>query len=293
MGNQLRRDPLSGRFVIIAPERARRPGAERPALEPPTEEELDSCPFCSGREARTPPETFALADQARDPDTPGWQVRVVPNLFPAFERQEVVVHVPRHARSLAELSDEELDRVALAWRGRAEAARSEGFAYLHAFVNEGREAGASLPHSHSQLVWLREPPPAVAVEAGGDCRLCDLLREGATYEVVARDGLVLLAAPAGRLPYELLLAPAEHPGEGAFHSELLPGAMRLLGEAIRRLREVEGPLPLNAWVHDGAHWHIEIVPRLSVLASIELGAGIYVNTMPPERAAATLREVAG
>lgn len=203
------------------------------------------------------------------------------------------MHVPRHARSVAELSDEELGRVALAWRGRAEAARSEGFTYVHAFVNEGREAGASLPHSHSQLVWLREPPPAVAVETGGECGLCELLRDGETYEVAGRDGLVLLAAPAGRLPYELLLAPVEHAGEGAFESELLPGALGLLGEALRRLHAVEGALPVNAWLHDGAHWHIEIVPRLSVLASIELGAGIYVNTLPPERAAAALREVAG
>jgi UDPglucose--hexose-1-phosphate uridylyltransferase len=202
------------------------------------------------------------------------------------------VHVPRHARSLAELDEEELGRVALAWRERAEAARSEGFAYVHAFVNEGREAGASLPHSHSQLVWLREPPPALAVEADRQCGLCSLLRARKTYEVDARDGLVLLAAPAGRLPYELLLAPVEHGGEGAFESELLPLALRLLGEAIHRLHTVEGALPLNAWVHDGAHWHIELVPRLSVLASIELGAGIYVNTVPPEQAAATLREVA-
>jgi UDPglucose--hexose-1-phosphate uridylyltransferase len=280
-------------LVVIAPERAARPGAKRPVFEPPSDEELAACPFCSGREERTPPETFALAEQLRDPDTPGWQVRVVPNLFPAFERQEVVVHVPRHARSLAELDDEELGRVALAWRERAKAAHSEGFAYVHAFVNEGREAGASLPHSHSQLVWLREPPPAVAVEEGGECRVCALLRDSETYEIASRDGLVLLAAPAGRLPYELLLAPAEHVNGGAFDSELLPDALRLLGEAIRRLRALEGALPLNAWVHDGAHWHFEILPRLSVLASIELGAGIYVNTVPPERAAAILREVAG
>jgi UDPglucose--hexose-1-phosphate uridylyltransferase len=229
----------------------------------------------------------------RDADTPGWQVRVVPNLFPAFERQEVVVHVPRHARSLTELDEDELGRIAQAWRHRAETARSEGFAYVHAFVNEGREAGASLPHSHSQLLWLREPPPAVAAETSGVCGLCTVLGDRDSYEITAREGLVLLAAPAGRLPYELLLASTAHTGEGAFESELLPSALGLLGDAIRRLHAVEGAVPLNAWVHDGDHWHIEIVPRLSVLASIELGAGIYVNTVPPETAAAALREVAG
>ena len=89
-------------------------------------------------------------------DSPGWQVRVVPNLYPAFEHQEVVVHTPRHVRSIAELTDDELAPIAAAWHQRREAARAAGFAHPYLLVNEGREAGASLPHSHSQLVWLRE-----------------------------------------------------------------------------------------------------------------------------------------
>ncbi len=160
---ELRRDPLSGRLVVVAPDRARRPGAF-PQLEPPPDpDELDDCPFCAGREDRTPPETLRL------PADGGWQVRVVPNLYPAFERQEVVVHTPRAPA---------LDRRALqssssrsspsAWQARAEAARAEGFGYVHALVNEGRAAGASLPHTHSQLVWLREPPPAVVGEGTMD-----------------------------------------------------------------------------------------------------------------------------
>jgi UDPglucose--hexose-1-phosphate uridylyltransferase len=220
-------------------------------------------------------------------------VRVVPNLYPALERQEVVVHVPRHARTVAELSSAELALVAAAWRERAAAARADGFAYIQALVNEGRDAGASLPHSHSQLAWLREEPPVIAAEDGGSgCSLCAFLPaeldDGA--RVVAEErGLVLLAAYAGRLPYELLLVPVAHPEEGAFGSELLPTALGLLGEAVQRLHTVEGPVPLNAWVHDGRHWHVEIVPRLSVLAGLELGAGIWVNSMPPEEAAAELR----
>ena len=94
-----------------------------------------------------------------------WTVRVVPNLYPAFERQEVVVHSPRHVRSFAELNDEEIAAVAEAWHARREAARDEGFEYVHALINEGAAAGSSLPHSHSQLVWLREPPPEVARES--------------------------------------------------------------------------------------------------------------------------------
>jgi UDPglucose--hexose-1-phosphate uridylyltransferase len=257
--------------VVVAAARARRPGAKRGAIEPPSEQELADCPFCAGREDRTPPETY----RAGDP----WIVRVVPNLYPAFERQEVVVSSPRHVRSFAELTRAETDAVADAWAARAGAARAEGFPYVHALLNEGRDAGASLPHAHTQLVWLREPPPAVAAEHG-------LSLEG---DVVAeRDGLVFVCPRVSRLQYELLIAPAE-PEANAFASPLLPEALDLLAEAVRRLHAVEGPVPLNAWLHDTAHWHVEVLPRLSVLAGIELGAGIYVNALPPDEAAERLR----
>ena len=173
---------------------------------------------------------------------------------------------------------------------RRQAAKAEGFPYVHTAINEGRAAGASLPHSHSQLFWLREPPPAVADELPrleqGRCGVCEVVREEAV-EVAFRGGLVLLAAPAGRGPYELLIAPREHRAEPS--EEELVDSILLLREAIRRLRGLEGPVPLNAWLHAGAHWHVELLPRLTVFAGLELGAAIYVNTLPPEEAAARLR----
>jgi UDPglucose--hexose-1-phosphate uridylyltransferase len=252
---------------VIAPGRSRRPGGGRAALDPPTEQELADCPFCAGHEDRTPPETLRLGDP--------WQVRVVPNLYPALDRHEVVIHAPRHVRSLAELGEDELALVAEAWRRRREA---EPGGYLQVFLNEGREAGGSLPHSHSQLAWLPEQPPATrhAVE-----------RE--RWSVVEeRDGLVLACPYASRLPYECVVAPVSPRGE-AFGDELLAPAVRLLGAAIRRLHVVAGAVPLNAWLHDGPDWHLELLPRLTVLAGLELGAGIYVNTVAPEEAAAQLR----
>ena len=172
----LRVDPLSGRRVVIAPGRSGRPGAGAPVLEPTTPEVLEACPFCEGREDRTPPEVLALPSEARRPDTPGWQVRVVPNMYPAFDHQEVVIHSPEHRRSIAELDDGHLELVAEAWRLRSEAARESGYPYVFAGVNEGRAAGASLQHTHSQLIWLRDEPPAAAAEhAEGDCRLCEYL----------------------------------------------------------------------------------------------------------------------
>jgi UDPglucose--hexose-1-phosphate uridylyltransferase len=223
-------------------------------------------------------------------------VRVVSNLYPALDRQEVVVHSPRHATSVAELDVDDLHAVAEAWRLRAAAAREEGFPYVHALVNEGREAGASRSHSHSQLAWLRERPPAVVAEdelAADGCRVCELvadeLRDGRRM-VAEGGGLAALAAYAGRLPYELLVVPVGHPAGSAFRDDLLPGALELLGDAVRRLHAVEGAVPLNAWLHDGEHWHVELVPRLTVLAGLELGAGIYVNTLAPEEAAERLRD---
>ena len=277
---------------MIAPGRARRPGARTPdAFDP---DEGEDCPFCEGHEERTPPEALALGRPDGAPaDSPGWSVRVVPNLYPALERQEVVVHAPRHARSLAELTDEELGLVAKAWLLRAGAARKEGFPYVHALVNEGREAGASRGHSHSQLVWLREAPPEVVVEDDGKCRVCAHLAD----ELVAgarilgdRGGVVATVRWAGRLPYELLLAPSDHAGGSAFESPRLADALGLLAKSIRHLHAAEGGrVPLNVWLHDGAHWHLEVVPRLNVLAGLELGAGIYVNTLDPDEAAERLR----
>ncbi len=204
------------------------------------------------------------------------------------------MHTPRHVASMADLRHDELAAVAEAWRARAGAARAEGFPYVHALVNEGRDAGASRLHSHSQLVWLRDTPPAVAAEEPaltGGCALCALLarelRDGSRV-VVSDENLALFASYAGRLPYELLLAPVGHPEGSAFDSGLLAGALGLLAQAIGRLHAVEGRTPLNAWLHDGAHWHIEVVPRLAVLAGLELGAGIHVNTLPPEDAARAL-----
>lgn len=233
-----------------------------------------------------------MAPPGRKPDTPGWQVRVVPNLFPAFDRQEVVVHSPRHVRSLAELTAGEMAPIGVAWDERIEAARAVGFPYVQVLLNERRGAGASLPHSHSQLVWLRKTPPEPAAELGNlreeNCALCKLFATQEQLTITAADGVQLVTHPAGRAPYELLIAPTAHRPEG--DAELYAAALRLLREGIRRLRAIEGPVPINAWAHAGGHWHLEVLPRLTVLAGLELGAGLYVNPLPPEEAAAALKD---
>jgi UDPglucose--hexose-1-phosphate uridylyltransferase len=190
-------------------------------------------------------------------------VRVVPNLYPAFERQEVVVHSPEHLRSFADLDDGQVEAVAEAWEERAAP---------FALVNEGRLAGASLAHTHSQLVWLELPDEDTS-------RLPELLQP---HLLQRRGGVVSAVHPAGAAPYESLIAPEA--GDG-----LIADGLILLRDLVRRLRDIEGARPWNAWLHPGPPWHVHFVPRLTALAGIELGAGTYVNVMPPERAAERLR----
>jgi len=295
-------DALSGREVIFAAGRAKRPGSSGALISPAELGEADTCPFCEGRESETPPELFALGGSPeRAPDSPGWQVRVVPNLYPAFERQQVVIHSPAHARSLGELSDGQLALIVEAWAKIAEEAWSEGFDHLFVFVNEGDAAGASLPHSHSQTVWLEREPPQIVAEVSRlrreGCELCALLADLPPDLLLAKRkldaGAVHLAvSPTGRAPYELLIAPSEHLGDAFGETEQLAAALALAADGIRRLYAVEGPTPLNLWLHNfqsDGHWHLELVPRLTHFSGSELGAGIYVNTLEPEEAAARLR----
>jgi UDPglucose--hexose-1-phosphate uridylyltransferase len=213
----------------------------------------------------TPPQTLVL------PEDGDWSVRVVPNLYPAFERQEVVVHSRRHVRSIAELKDAELDLVAEAWRRRAHAEPGHVFP----LVNEGREAGASLPHSHSQLVWL-PGRPRTRERPRGDA-------------VLEEDGVAAVCPWASRVPYETVVAPVDADADALTSPQLGP-ALRLLARIVRRLHELEGAAPLNAWLEAGRDdWRLVLFPRLTVLAGLELGAEIFVNTVPPEEAATRLR----
>ena len=192
-------------------------------------------------------------------------MRVVPNLYPAFERQEVVVHTPRHARSLAELDDE---------RARASSPRRGGggakpcrTGYLHALVNEGREAGLE-PAAHAL---------AARLAAGAAARDAASRRPG-TLDRSSRSATASCSPAPTRAACRTssCIAPAE-PRADAFADELLPAALQLLGDAIRRVHRAAGAAPLNAWLHDSADWHFELLPRLSILAGVELGAGWWIN----------------
>jgi UDPglucose--hexose-1-phosphate uridylyltransferase len=343
-GPELRIDPLTGLRSIIAGSRAGRPGGELGA--PPVPEiDADTDPFAEGHEDRTPPEVYAVRPDGGGPNTPGWTVRVVPNLYPAlspFEdgdgdghgapkappenpaesagvnasrdlfwrapavgAHEVIINSPKPVVSLAQLEPDEVAAAMDTWRERMRA-HADG-AYVHMIVNERREAGASLPHTHAQLYALdfvpatiareRERATAYATRTMGGNLLGDLVQEEVRQReriVAIDDDTVLMAAYAGRVPFQLMLAPRRP--RLRFEDDGPTGA-RMVHDALNRLaRRLGAHPPLNMWVRtapQGAEhfsWRIDILPRLTHLAGLELGAGVHLNILTPERAAAELRD---
>jgi UDPglucose--hexose-1-phosphate uridylyltransferase len=323
---EVRIDPLSGHKTIIAGERSRRPGGA-PHCNPPDPIELERDPFAEGHEDRTPPELYALRAPEGAPNTPGWKVRVVPNLYPALEpddskpppaplgelfacsaatgAHEVIINGPQSVLSLAELPSEQVLCAVDTWRERMRA--HDEHAYVQLIVNERPEAGASLPHTHAQLYALDFVPAEVARERErfgayanrtmGQNLLGDLVAEEVRLNerIVAIDDEAVLIAPyASRLPFQLMLAPRR--ARERFQDDGPTGAA-LLHDGLRRLaRHLGSSPPLNLWVRTapaGAEhfcWRIDVMPRLTHLAGLELSTGVNLNIVAPEHAAALLRE---
>ena len=324
---EVRIDPLTGLRAIVATDRAQRPGGE-PTVAPPAPVDPASDPFAEGNEDQTPPELHAVRPGGGAANGPGWTVRVVPNRYPALEPEaadpegdpqpalftalaargahEVIVNSPAPVVSLAELDVEQVQLAVEVWRERMRA--QQDAAYVHLFVNERVEAGATQPHTHAQLFALGFVPAIVARERerfgayatrtmGGNL-LEDLVQEEVRRRdrVVAIDEEAVLTCPyASRHEYALMLTPRrrrERFEDGG------PTGAALLHDALSRLRRRFGTSPpLNLWIRTAPRdaerfcWRIDIVPRLTQEAGLELGTGMHLNTVAPERAAAELREV--
>lgn len=233
-----------------------------------------------------------------------------PDLFasrPATGGHEVIVNAPQHATSMVELSDEGFAGAIDTWRERIRAHGEASCVQL--VVNEGPSAGASLPHTHAQLYALPFVPAAIARErerfgayserTTGSSLLSDIVVEEVRRRerlVAIDDDAVLICPWASRSPFELRVVPRR--AAPRFEEDTAGAAM--LHMALRALSaRFDGPPDLNMWVRTaprGAehfHWHIDIVPRLSIRAAFELGTAVDINTYPPERAATDLREALG
>jgi UDPglucose--hexose-1-phosphate uridylyltransferase len=331
---ELRRDPIVGRWVIISTERARRP-SDFPASR--WHRGHGPCVFCAGYESRTPDEVWALRPDGSEPNQPGWLVRVVPNKFPAlriegelertgegmFDRMsgvgahEVIVEAPSHDALIERLPIGHLAEVLRAYRERIrDLAKDPRLEYVMVFKNHGELAGASLEHSHSQLIATPIVPNMVEEELAGAlqhfrikqrCIWCDIVRQERRDKIrliQEEAGFVAVAPFASRFPFETWILPMAH--RSTFEDTSLEELRSLAGLLSRVLlgmaRYLDDP-PYNFMLHsaplrtpslDHFHWHLEIIPKLTRIAGFEWGTGFFINPTPPEEAAQYLRgEVPG
>lgn len=319
--NQLRLNPLTGRWVTVATGRSSRPGEFATDHGHPDEDPDAGCPFCPGHEEELPPalETYGTSGE--------WLLRVVPNRYPAFEGtgemnvvrlgpifakaaatgiHEVLILSPEHQRSWADLDDRQLGLVMSALRDRLEDhASASGIRYSQAIVNHGKGAGASLRHPHGQLLGIPFVPGELIEELAGfrrfegACLLCTTLEaeRDAGFRVVSDDERVAVVAPWwSGVPFELLVIPDHH--EGHFH-HADPATLVATGKAIRdallRLRRLLGDVSYNIVFHtlphrsdDTFHWHAHITPRVHSAGGFEQGTGVPINIVAPEDAATVL-----
>lgn len=315
----LRVDAIRGQTVIVAVERAARPFT---VAAPAGEAGSTSCPFCLNNESMTPPEVYRTGDGA--PDEPGWRVRVVPNLYPivtpigdatnaagartATGAHEVVVLSPDHDRSFGRLDDRGATEVLTVLRDRVRHHLAAGRRYVQVFVNQGRAAGASIAHPHAQLVALDAVPPTVEDDVA---RVLDARTDLVARDLVdaRRDGLVVVDGPAtawtpfaSGVPYGMRVA---HPSTHARFEEANDAQVEVVALALRdsiaAIHTLLGEPAYNVVVRSAPpdrsvgefHWHLDVLPRLGVVAGFEEGTGILVNVVPPEHAAKQLREAAG
>jgi UDPglucose--hexose-1-phosphate uridylyltransferase len=310
MHPRLRRDPLLGTHVLLAPERARRPGGSEAAGED------GACPFCPGNEAETPPETLALADAPRNPDTPGWSVRVVPNRYPALGAgsgvdgiHEVIVETAGHDDVPHRWSPARWATVYGVWRHRMRnALRASGVVHAMVFKNQGRGAGASLDHPHSQLVGFPFIPTTAAAWLGtarrrgeAGCIHCELVSGGEDLVVARQGGLVAACPGSPRAAFETWLMPQRHaPGFEDASPADLDALGALSADLLGRFTRCFGDRPYNiilgsAPVGEGRmamHWYLAFVPKLTEIGGFERGCGDAIVEVLPETAARRLREAA-
>ncbi len=326
---ELRRDPIIGRWVIIASERGKRP------YDFVTEKDKTKggfCPLCPGHENTTPPEVLVYGRPSHDPNGPNWQLRVVPNKFPALiiegdldkrgegiydkmngiGAHEVIIESPNHHETLSSMDIDQLVLVFRAYKDRLiDLARDKRFKYIIVFKNFGKAAGASLEHSHSQLIALPIVPQIIQEELYGcqryfdykeRCVFCDIIRQERSQHmrlVDENDDFITICPFAPRSPFEMWVLPKRH--QSRFNSmddgQLYQLAV-LFSSTMRKLDNVLPNVPYNYMLHTAPlndahlehyHWHIEIMPKVSTVAGFEWGTGFHINTVPPEEAAVILK----
>lgn len=328
---ELRRDPITGRWVIIETEKIKKPSDY---VAEPHIKRAGVCPFCPGNEHMTPPEIDAHREAGSKPNGPGWHTRVIPNKFPALRIEgnldrtgigiydmmngigahEVIIENPDHNKELSDLTDQDAEKVIWAYRNRSLDLRGDKrFKYILIFKNFGASAGATLEHPHSQLIALPIVPKRVIEEmrwAGRyyeyreRCLFCDIVHQDIEERerIVAENKNFIAFAPfVSRFPFEISIYPKLHCADFShIQKEEIADLARILRETLLRIKMALRDPSYNYIIHTSPvemverpdyHWHIEIMPRLGRTAGFEWGSGFYLNHTPPEVAAEVLSEV--
>jgi UDPglucose--hexose-1-phosphate uridylyltransferase len=336
--SELRKDPVSKRWVIFSPERAQRPN-DFQDTKPPYEDEAKQkyCPFCSGNEKRSGDEILVYPKiRGRIPNTPGWWIRVLENKYPALSsneqlgkkavgiydkmnavgRHEVIVETEEHKYCTSQLTYEEIEKIIWAYRDRyLEISEDKNIKHILIFKNYGVEAGASIEHTHSQLIATPVVPKRVETALRGAeeyysfrdrCVTCDILDEELSTGdrvVEENDDFLAFAFFAGRFPYETWIVPKSHNAHfGNISSQEVKSLAEILKNTLLRIKVALGdpnynyvistaPINIPGNSETYYHWHIEIMPKLTKIAGFEWGTGFYINPVLPEKAAEVLRSI--
>ena len=325
----LRKDPILGRWVIISVERGKRPSD---FASPAKKKKGGFCPFCPGNEYTTPPEIMAVREDGSAPNEKGWTLRVMPNKFPALQvggtlnkkgegiydkmngigGHEVIVETPEHNLTLATIPPSAFEDTLMAYHSRlTELKNDRNIKYVLIFKNEGDAAGASLEHSHTQLISLPIVPRTVKDEIKGAkdhyemrerCLFCDIVRqelEDGRRVVLEDEDYIAIAPFAPRAPFETWILPRHHESHFAPRDGGFKGLAGIFQTVLKKIDAILDTPPYNFVVHTSPldaeeseyyHWHIEIMPKLTKIAGFEWGSGFYINPTPPEEAAEFLRE---
>ncbi len=327
---ELRKDPIVGRWVIIAPDRAKRPVE---LVADVADGNSAYCPFCEGNEDATPAEILAYRQPGTAPNSRGWRTRVVPNKFPALQVEgnlnkrgdgiydlmngvgahEVIIECPHHETNLSHLSVDNLREVLWVYRDRlVDLKRDRRLVHGLIFKNKGALAGATLEHCHSQLIVTSVVPISIWEEMTGSlefynyrgrCIYCDMIQQelaAAKRVVLDTPNFVVFCPFASRFPFETWVLPKQHSSQ---YENIPRQGIDELGMVLRNiLGKLEVALddpPYNYVVHTAPfdsgelahyHWHLEIFPRLTRIAGFEWGSGFYINPVLPEEAAEFLHD---
>lgn len=325
--SEIRKHYFLDEHCIIATGRAKRPSA--PEACAGDKDQGSSCVFCRGQEDRTPPATAVYKDgqvfrDTADERITGWDIRCIPNMYPAlspdapepakpeFEAlrgygfHEVIVEHPVHNSRLDLFSDEEILLLMQVYRDRTmHYGSQEGIRYVSLFKNRGKKAGASLEHTHSQLIALPVMPADIlreidAAKRLGKCPYCEIAgrEKDGRRQIYSNEHFIVIAPYCSRVPYELWIIPLQHVHHlSGFTREMLSSLGECLRFAISRLDATIPGLAYNYMFFQieecrEYHLNLRIQPVTSVAAGFERGTGIYINTMPPEIAVEHLLEKA-